>query len=67
MVNLSDLKECQIMEKETFVRQGRSGGWKDFFTPNLEIEANQWIIKNLKNTDMRFPNFNNNLDFNLTK
>ncbi|KAF7413589.1 hypothetical protein HZH68_002078 [Vespula germanica] len=67
MVNLSDLKECQIMEKETFVRQGRSGGWKDFFTPNLEIEANQWIIENLKNTDMRFPNFNNNLDFNLTK
>lgn len=55
------------MERGTFVRQGRSGGWKDFFTPTLEIEANRWIVKNLKDTDMRFPNFNNNLDCDLTK
>lgn len=67
MVNLSNLQTCNIMERGTFVRQGRSGGWKDFFTPTLEIEANRWIVKNLKDTDMRFPNFNNNLDCDLTK
>lgn len=67
MVNLSELRECNILERESFVRRGLSGGWKDFFTPELENQANQWITENLKNTDLKFPNFTKNLDFSLTK
>ncbi|XP_029155779.1 sulfotransferase 1C4 [Nylanderia fulva] len=60
MVNMSELRACGIIEKENFIRKGGIGGWKDVFTPELDVRADMWIQKNLKNTDLRFPFFNNN-------
>ncbi|XP_014215952.1 sulfotransferase family cytosolic 1B member 1-like [Copidosoma floridanum] len=61
MVNTQELKDCGIVRKESeFVRRGVSGGWKDYFTDELEIEADEWIEKSLKDTDLRFPLTNNN-------
>ncbi|KAI4501682.1 hypothetical protein M0802_003017 [Mischocyttarus mexicanus] len=62
MVNLSELRECNILERDSFVRRGRNNDWDDYFTPELEDQADQWIEENLKNTDLKFPKFRRNLD-----
>lgn len=55
MVNMSELRECGIIEPGNFVRAGKSGGWVDTFTEELEASADSWIEDNLKNTDLVFP------------
>lgn len=60
MVNSSELKECNIIESGNFVRRGKSGGWKDTFTRELEDVADKWIADNLRDTDLIFPLMNNN-------
>ncbi|KAJ8679412.1 hypothetical protein QAD02_015199 [Eretmocerus hayati] len=61
MVNLQELKDCGIVRTDSeFVRKGTNGGWRDYFSEELETEADEWISLNLKDTDLRFPLANNN-------
>jgi len=62
MVNGSEMKACYIMQNDDFVRKGGSGGWKNMFTPEINIEVDKWIEENLSDTNLRFPFFNNNID-----
>lgn len=64
MVNGSELKACGIIDEGNFIRKGTIGGWKDLFTEELNERADKWIEKNLRDTDLRFPFFNNNIDNN---
>ncbi|XP_046745006.1 sulfotransferase 1A3 [Diprion similis] len=59
-VNGTELKECGVIANTSFIRKGQTGGWMDTFTPELEADADEWIAKNLKDTDFAFPNLNNN-------
>jgi len=43
--------------EETFIRKGKSGGWKEEFSPELNRRADKWIQENLKHTDLRFPQY----------
>ncbi|XP_012216892.1 sulfotransferase 1A1-like [Linepithema humile] len=64
MVNYSEFKACGIIKPGYFVRKGGSGGWKDTFTPEIDAKADKWIEENLRDTDLCFPFFNNNIDNN---
>jgi len=46
------------MESEAFIRQGQVNSWKKVFEPEIEKLFNKWIADNLKDTDLRFPNYN---------
>lgn len=46
----------QQMKPESFIRQGRTDSWEELFMPELEKKFNEWILDNLKNTDLVFPN-----------
>jgi len=62
MVNHSEFRACGILppfDKKSFIRKGGSGDWKNIFTPELNAKANKWIEENLKDTDLRFPFYNN--------
>ena len=56
MVNLSNFEFSEIMKPGVFVRNGKSGTWKESFTEELEASADAWIKENLRDTDLRFPN-----------
>jgi len=43
------------IKPELFIRQGKTGNWKEIFTPELEKRFNEWIVDNLKDTDLVFP------------
>ncbi|KAG5326364.1 ST1C4 Sulfotransferase, partial [Acromyrmex heyeri] len=60
MVNFSELNACGIIKDHCFIRKGGSGNWQDIFTPELDAKIEKWIEENLKDTDLRFPSFNNN-------
>jgi len=62
MVNGSELKACNIIQPDNFVRKGGSGNWKNMFTPEIDAKADKWIEENLSDTDLRFPFFNSNID-----
>lgn len=53
MVN--QLEEPGQLKPESFIRQGKTGSWKKIFTPELEKRFNEWIVDNLKDTDLIFP------------
>ncbi|XP_050301971.1 sulfotransferase 1B1-like [Anthonomus grandis grandis] len=38
-----------------YVRSGKNGGWRDYFSQEMEKRADQWIEENLRDTDLRFP------------
>lgn len=59
MVNGSEYKACGILNKD-FIRKGCIGDWKTIFTPELNAKAEKWIEENLRDTDLRFPLFDNN-------
>ncbi|KAH9635327.1 hypothetical protein HF086_017893 [Spodoptera exigua] len=55
-VNYEDLREVGVLAKgETFIRKGKSGGWRDHFDEEMTKQAEKWIEDNLKDTDLRFP------------
>lgn len=62
MVNYSELKACGIIKENSFIRKGKNGDWKNIFTPELETKIEKWIEENLKDTDLRFPSFNNDIN-----
>ncbi|KAM0725184.1 Sulfotransferase 1C4 [Formica fusca] len=45
----------QQMKPESFIRQGKANNWKEIFTPELEKRFNEWVVDNLKDTDLVFP------------
>ncbi|KAG5886445.1 hypothetical protein JTB14_024659 [Gonioctena quinquepunctata] len=54
-VNLEHFVEMGIAtKKETFIRDGKLGGWKDYFIGDLAKEADEWIEKNLEGSDLQF-------------
>ncbi|XP_033231019.1 sulfotransferase 4A1-like [Belonocnema kinseyi] len=56
MVNLNDLYECGIFSsRQFFIGKGKTGHWKEFFSADMEKEADEWIEQNLKDTDLVFP------------
>lgn len=56
-VNGEFLKDLGILrsDEEDFVRKGKSGGWRNYFTEGLAEEAEIWIEDNLKKTGIQFP------------
>ncbi|CAG9856751.1 unnamed protein product [Phyllotreta striolata] len=58
-VNKSDLRDLGILlsNEESFIRTGKSGGWRSYFDDELNREADEWIQKNLRAFDHSFPAF----------
>ncbi|KAI5632723.1 sulfotransferase domain-containing protein [Phthorimaea operculella] len=40
-------------DEQSFIRKGKSGGWRDYFDEEMMQQADTWIRKNLRDTD--FP------------
>ncbi|KAF4524247.1 hypothetical protein B566_EDAN008793 [Ephemera danica] len=56
-VNFDLLSEVGLMNdgEQSFIRKGKTGGWREEFTPELNARADKWINDNLNKTDLRFP------------
>ncbi|CAD0196950.1 unnamed protein product [Chrysodeixis includens] len=55
-VNNEELKDSALFDpKESFIRKGKSGGWRDYFDEEMTQQAERWIADNLRDTDLRFP------------
>ncbi|CAG4988474.1 unnamed protein product [Parnassius apollo] len=55
-VNMDEMKELHWLNpNETFIRKGKTGGWREYFDDEMTQEAERWITDNLKDTDLRFP------------
>ncbi|KAH9635328.1 hypothetical protein HF086_017894 [Spodoptera exigua] len=55
-VNFEEMRDMGVLAKgETFIRKGKSGGWRDYFDEEMTQQAERWIEENLKDTDLRFP------------
>lgn len=56
-LNMQEGLDLGILVKysQGFVRNGKNGSYKEQFTPDLVKRADRWIEKNLKDTDLRFP------------
>jgi Sulfotransferase domain len=56
-INMDELKEAGVLNSgaQSFVRNGKTGGWNEEFTPELLERCKKWMAENLKDTDMRFP------------
>ncbi|KAF4526423.1 hypothetical protein B566_EDAN009237 [Ephemera danica] len=51
-VNMEDLPFSKVKNGD-FIRKGKSGGWQDYFTPELNARADKWIAENMA----RLPGF----------
>ncbi|KOB66852.1 Retinol dehydratase [Operophtera brumata] len=59
-VNYEDMREIGFLDaNETFMRKGKSGGWREYFDEEMTSQADRWIADNLLNTDLRFPSMEN--------
>ncbi|CAK1581631.1 unnamed protein product [Parnassius mnemosyne] len=55
-VNFDNLNDAGLLnEKESFIRKGNVGGWRDYFDEEMTEQADRWIEENLRDTDVRFP------------
>uniref|UniRef100_A0A2A4KAH9 Sulfotransferase domain-containing protein n=1 Tax=Heliothis virescens TaxID=7102 RepID=A0A2A4KAH9_HELVI len=55
-VNYEDLREFDVFTpNETFIRKGKTNGWRDYFDDEMTQQAEKWIQDNLRDTDLRFP------------
>ncbi|XP_046965022.1 luciferin sulfotransferase-like [Vanessa cardui] len=56
-INCDEIRELglQIPGKANFIRNGKTGNWRDYFDDEMTAEADKWISDNLKDTDFRFP------------
>nr|CAD7266696.1 unnamed protein product [Timema shepardi] len=59
-IGIPNLRELELLKpgEQGFIRKGKTGGWSEEFTPDLQEKAYQWIQENLQKTDLRFPLFN---------
>lgn len=55
-VNISALKDLGFFNviEETFLRQGRSGSWRDYFTEEQAKEAEEWVKEKQKAIGISF-------------
>jgi len=54
-VNLDWTKQLGIMKDDGhFIRKGKTGDWKNHFSPELNKRIDQWMKANLAGTDLRF-------------
>ncbi|XP_063623888.1 luciferin sulfotransferase-like [Cydia splendana] len=42
-------------DAESFIRKGKSGGWREHFDEEMTEQAQQWMRENLSDCDLRFP------------
>ncbi|KAJ8722511.1 hypothetical protein PYW07_003691 [Mythimna separata] len=55
-VNFEELRKLGVLANgETFIRKGKSGGWRAYFDDEMAQQAERWIEDNLRDTDLRFP------------
>ncbi|CAK1581641.1 unnamed protein product [Parnassius mnemosyne] len=55
-INYDNLKFTGLFnDKESFIRKGKVGGWRDYFDEEMTEQAQRWIDENLRDTDLRFP------------
>lgn len=55
-VNCQHLCDLGIASNNNkFIRNGGSGGWRKYFVGDLEVEVDEWIRENLKDTNLVFP------------
>ncbi|KAL4714545.1 hypothetical protein ACJJTC_006591 [Scirpophaga incertulas] len=58
-LNYDILQElCVSKANKSFVRKGKSGGWRDYYDDEMREQADRWIEENLKDCDLRFPSYN---------
>ncbi|XP_037072597.1 sulfotransferase 1C4-like [Pollicipes pollicipes] len=54
-VNFDMFKEVGMLsEQESFVRKGKTGDWKNYFTPEMNARMDVWIQERLQGTDLSF-------------
>ncbi|XP_072943492.1 sulfotransferase 1E1-like [Epargyreus clarus] len=53
-VNMAEWQEIGIM-KDSFIRKGKTGGWRDHFDDEMKQQADRWIEENLRDIDLQFP------------
>nr|XP_023026985.1 sulfotransferase 1C4-like [Leptinotarsa decemlineata] len=56
-VNSDDMKKLGVLmsNERGFIRSGKTGGWKNYFSEEMKIGADKWIRENLKTFDSEFP------------
>ncbi|EFX76431.1 hypothetical protein DAPPUDRAFT_55135 [Daphnia pulex] len=52
--NESGKKTGAFNQEGNFIRKGKTGDWKNHFSPELNCRINAWIEKNLAGTDLKF-------------
>ncbi|XP_037083661.1 sulfotransferase 1C4-like [Pollicipes pollicipes] len=55
-VNNERLKESGFMhaDRGSFIRKGKTGDWKNHFTPEMNAKFDKWMAQKLRETDLRF-------------
>jgi len=54
-VNNEFAKELGVIRSQGhFIRKGKTGDWKNHFSPELSRRIDEWIEKNLAGTDLQF-------------
>ena len=55
-VNADHLKDGGIMhpDRGNFIRKGKTGDWKNHFTPEMTTKFDKWLEEKLKGTDLTF-------------
>ncbi|KAI9563009.1 hypothetical protein GHT06_010465 [Daphnia sinensis] len=52
--NESGKKTGAFNQEGRFIRKGKTGDWKNHFSPELNVRIDEWIEKNLTGTDLTF-------------
>ena len=55
-VNYDYLELSKLMYKDrgSFVRKGKTGDWKNHFSPEMTVKFDNWMAEKLRGTDLRF-------------
>ncbi|KAF0303386.1 Sulfotransferase 1C2A [Amphibalanus amphitrite] len=55
-VNMEHFKLQGVMHKDrgNFIRKGKTGDWKNHFTPEMTEKFDKWLEQKLKGTDLKF-------------
>ena len=54
-VQLHWLRETGLMsDAQSLFRRGRTGDWKNYFTPTMDARMTAWMEENLRGSDLRF-------------
>ncbi|XP_065577628.1 sulfotransferase 1C4-like isoform X2 [Artemia franciscana] len=54
-VNNSELQKFGFFQTDgSFIREGKTGGWRNHFTPEMNVRFDEWIEDNSKDTSLVF-------------